>query len=194
MAAIMRSLLALLGATLSFVGAPTPALAADNLDCVDGGYSAADQARLDGFAKGFDLAAWSTQGPPADIKKMVIDRTDACAQLYGWSADAVSYALVFKMARIGLAGSEQNGALNAGHIAALRKSITPQDMQKGKLAFGQMMQARRDGTAMPSESPEMFVGRLIMRAGVPIEHATAAGGWIGATILSAYFAERFGAV
>lgn len=185
-----RSLLALLGAA-SFC-AVAPARAADNLDCVDSGYSTADQARLDGFAKSFDLAAWSTQGPPADIKEMVIDRADACAQLHGWSGEAVGYALVFKMARIGLAGSEQNGGLTAGQIAGLRKSITPQDMQKGKLVFGQMMQARRDGTAMPAESPEMFVGRLILRAGVPVEHATAAGGWIGATILSAHFAELFG--
>jgi len=187
----MRLFVALTVATLPCVGAPVRA--AENLDCVDSGYNAPDQARFGSFVKGFDLVAWAAQGPPADIMQILTTRVSDCAKSNGWSEAAARYAMAFKMARVGLAGAEGSGLLNANDLAALRKSITPADFEKGKFLFGQMSAAHRSGAKMPSESPDMFVGRLIMRSGVPAERATAAGAWIGATIMSTHFAELFGA-
>ncbi|UKK85656.1 hypothetical protein L7H23_05990 [Sphingopyxis sp. BSN-002] len=191
MAKTFRLLIALAGTALTFVGAP--AFAAENLVCVDSGYSVADEARMDGFVSGFDLVAWGKEGPPADIMQMIVARADVCSKLYGWSDEATRYAVAFKMARVGLAGSERNGVLDSNQIAGLQKSITREDVQKGKLVFGQMANAYRQGSTMLTESPDMFIGRLILRSGVPAERAAAAGGWIGATILCAHFTELFDA-
>jgi hypothetical protein len=191
MMANVRSFLALVAAALSFLCAP--AMAADDLDCVDSGYSTGDQARLDESARDFDLAAWGTKGPPADVMDIIVVRVRACATLHNWSDEAADNALAFKMARFCLEGSEQNGSLSAGHIAALRKSVTPEDMKRGKALFVEMSNATREGTSAPSDSLDMLVGRIILRSGVPVEKARLAGGWLGAIFMCAHFAALFDA-
>ena len=187
----IRSFLALLAAVWACVA--MPAWSADNLDCIDSGYGTAEQARLDSFAVGFDVVVWGTQGPPADILEMLRAKAETCAKLHDWSVEAANYAIAFKMGRIGLAGMESNGTLSADHLTRLRSALLPSDVQKGKMLMGQMATAYHEGREMPLESPDMFIGRFIVRSGVPTELAWAAGAWASAVFGCERFAELFAA-
>lgn len=188
----MAAAIAALGVTMG-----APADAAENLDCIDKGYTAEQQAVLDAYIGRFNMESWSKNGVPSEVLTVIVDRVRACASMHGWSAEAAQHALLFKLARIGVAGVETTGPLSPAQILQVRNAMTAEDKIKVRAIFGAMVKAYGEGTLerSPRETPDMFIGKLILRSGIPTttKNVRAAGGWLAASVLVEQYAEFFAA-
>ncbi len=192
---IVRHLITAIATTSALIG--VNATAAENLECINGGYSAAEQATLDNFVANFSMETWGKGGPPSEIRAVVGDRAKACAKSYRWSPEATHQAMLFKLASIGLAGVENNGPLSTDQIRLLESAMTADDKMRIRAIFDGMEKAQREGQSLdaPTRSADLFIGKLILRAGIPgsPENARAAGGWVAAKALRGRYAESFAA-
>src|SRR3546814_12496284 len=81
-----------------------------------------------------------------------------------WSSDVCSSDL-----SVGMAGVESASPLSAEQFAQLDGAMTPDDKVEIAKIFDSMRQAQAEGRIYeaPKQSPEMFIGRLILRSGIP---------------------------
>lgn len=182
------NVLARLGAcAFAFALANTSTMAAEHIDCVDSGYIAEDQATLDGYIDGFTIEAWGAGGPPSNVMTIIAARVRTCGASNGWSLDAMQDALLYKVASVGMAGVESASPLSAEQFAQLDDAMTPDDKVEIAKIFDSMRQAQAEGRIYeaPKQSPEMFIGRLILRSGIPAspENSRWAGGWLAVKTL-----------
>jgi len=174
-----------------------PAQAAENLDCMDSDYSSADQAVLDDFIAGFSMDSWAQEGVPDDLRVVLSNKAKACEAANAWSPAATQHALLFKIASVGLSGVEATSSLTPAQFGQIKKAMTPADQVRIRAIFQEMWEAQRAGrpTQATAQSADMFIGRLIVRSGIPgsSENAKVAGGWIAANVLRDQYAENFAA-
>jgi hypothetical protein len=64
-----------------------PAHAANNLDCMDSGYTPEQQAVADAFVAGVNPDNVRA-GPPADLQALVNTRSEVCGAQHGWTEGA----------------------------------------------------------------------------------------------------------
>ena len=183
----MISAIAKAGAIAALLAA-IPAAAATKIECVKGGYSAADTALFDDFvSKGMD------KGDMKAIVAPIAARAQACATENSWPAEAIIHALFYQMAALAERSVIAAPELSSADMAKMETLYTKKRVRLRQL-LGPMIEAQMTGqqTSMPKSS-EVELGLMIITGGLPADDksATYVGKVIGARMMGEISAEKF---
>lgn len=146
----------------SLLAVPASVQAADNIDCISSGYSAQEQALLDGFVADFTIDQFNDPTPPTEMVDVVGERAELCAANHGWSDAAVEAAMMMEISAL----SERGLRLSAPESAAIVDRVDT-DLSAGDRSrlWGIIDKLASDSADQPSESDFMFLGLKILQLG-----------------------------
>ena len=177
---------------------PAKAMAAENLDCLATGYSTEAQQRIDNFVGSLRLdgdIGDISPDLPDEIGSDLVSRGADCADLHGWSQQALEFAIISRFLHLFKQGLLANTPLTPIQQARLdRQLASPESEQAREIArrlIIDMFTTRRAPEL--SEADELVFARMALRVGVP---ATSPGGKFvgGYLVVSAavdHFASQF---
>lgn len=184
---------AMAAAALLMTGAP--AGAAENLGCMDAGYSAEDTATSDRFVKTFVMADWMEKGAPPDIIALISGRAGTCAEANQWSPEAIEQAIYYRMGVLLTTALEAQTPLTTAQMNRLHQMFSGPDKAKIVAIMTPAIDAAFSGEPAPEakEADQMFIGRMILRTGIAATDANASfvGSWMGGRTITEMARERF---
>ena len=128
---------------VSMTLAATPSAAAENLSCMDSGYSVADKKALATFFDEFTLEAWNEGGAlQQNVAPAVMGHARACGAANGWSSDAIMQAFIYKGVELMIKGLDAKGTLTATQTEKLRIAYQQPEGQKLPLCLEKLKRAR----------------------------------------------------
>ncbi len=172
--------------TLLLLLVPAGAQAADNLDCIDVGYSEAESASLFRFVGSYGLSDWKDDRRiDPEIEAAIVRRVKECANKHDWSYEAIMQAISYKIGEILWSGLDQNTVLEPGQMAQLRDAYSNSD----KARLIEIMRPAVDAiyssgfVPPPSDEDTRYLNEHITgRAGLPITADVTA--YVGAWLLT----------
>ncbi|MFM5932274.1 MAG: hypothetical protein ACKOPQ_15360 [Novosphingobium sp.] len=192
----MKSLLSL-AAAVSALGLALPASAATGLDCIDGGYSAADQAVLNGFDGKFTYQGADNAALTKAAVGVMAVRADACTAEKKWTLNAKRYATMHKLAVHMERAMRANGLFNAAQLTKLDALMTGSSGDVVRAALAPAVRAQLLGQPAPAQDNGQLtaVGLAIMSSGLPTDakNGDFIGQLIGARLLNEIASELFAA-
>ena len=154
-----------------------PAQAADNLDCMTSGCSAADQGLLDAFLADFDY-----RGDLAElevIEPVIAKRMTDCAAQHGWSLAARTAAVEYRRAALIREGLRLQSPATPAGLAAMDAAIAATEPE----ILGNSIEAMAaGGSAMNTRSLSVWLP-IFRASGLPMtrESGEFVGSWIAST-------------
>jgi len=173
----------------------TASRAADNLDCVSTGYTAEIAAEIDSFQGIFN--AGNGWGPelPQSVFGAVTGRAGQCAEQHGWSPEAIEDAVFFQMFSILRGGVARGTPLSSTQMQRVDQALAGPDQERLRAIVGRQVDSVLGGAEAPepTEAENMFIGRLILRAGVPVteENGHYVGAYMASVVMPQVIAARF---
>ena len=191
----MRHLFAGLALIFGAAGLPSASLAAPSIDCMDQGYSAAETADFERFYSSFRLSQLEA-GPGSEILAAVTRRSGECAEMHGWSGEAIEDAVIYRFFGVLQTALERNSPFTEVQMRRLSAAVAATDQERLGRIVRALVNAGMNGELTPeqSQSDLTFLGRILIRAGVPVTEETGrfAGALIAAWITREQVSRRFG--
>lgn len=131
-----------LAGALLFLAA-SPVAAAEQLDCMESGYSDADSATIEAFIAGFDFRRPNAPAPA--YQAVLSARAEACAAEHGWSNDAKTVALQYRRAAFMDAALRRHAPVSPEAIGRMEAALAATD--EGQVWQASCALQRRDGRA-----------------------------------------------
>lgn len=192
----MKRICAGLAMAIALTAFPATAQAAENIACIDEGYSSEEIASFSRYYDSFQFAEIE-RGPPPEILAAVTRRAGECADLHGWSGDAIEDAVFYRYSAIVLAALERNVPFTPSQMRRLNDAFAAADQARLNRIMGDIVEASMNGRPAPaqSESDNLFMGRVLLRSGVPVTERNAEyiGALIGARVMGERLRQRFAA-
>lgn len=184
----MKCISAGLAVAIALMGCPA-ALAADNLACIEEGYSGEELASFSSFYDSFQVAELEN-GPSPEIVTAVTRRAGECAELHGWSGEAIEDAVFYRFSFVLHTALERHSPLTPAQMRRVSDAVAGADQERLNRIMGDVVEAAMNGQPAPeqSESDMIFVGRVLLRSGVPMTQGN--GEYIGALIGARVMGER----
>lgn len=172
-----------------------PASAASHLECVDTGYSAQGQAAIEKFLTDFDVANFEKQSAGGAVIPVFGARAGECAGQHGWSMDAISDSVFYRMAALLEQGLRRHSPYTVEQMQRLDAALARADKDRLNRMFGPMMdmEQRSGPHAQPNPEDRMYLGMLLLSSGVPLDEKSGkfAGTLIGALVMKDIYARKF---
>lgn len=187
----------LVSAAIAMVGLAfaVPASAATHIECVDGGYSAQDTATIQKYLADFKADSFDKQSGGDKLVPIFGARAGECAGKYGWSVDAISDSVFYRMASLLEQGLNAHTPFTPEQMQKLNAALARADKDKLRRIFGPMVEPETSGknAPAPDEKDSVYLGMLLMSSGLPLDDKTGefAGALIGARTMKDIFAEKF---
>lgn len=190
----MKRISAGLAIAMALMSCPSAALAAENIACVDEGYAQEEAAALDRFYDGFQLAQLEA-GPSPEIVAAVTRRAGECADLHDWSGEAIEDAVFYRFSSIMRTALERHSPLSPSQLRRVSEAVAAADQERLNRIMGDVVEAAMNGRRTPelSDSDAIFVGRVLLRSGVPMTQGNGEyiGALIGARVMTERLRQRF---
>jgi hypothetical protein len=196
----MRNAIKLWALPLAFV-AVSPAMAAENLRCMDSGYEQqANQAQAK-FVALYDFDKWSKGEAEGATEMMdaVSKRADACADQHGWSPAAFESAVNARLGHLLYLGIERMALLSPTQFTALTKAVDEADRPRLYRMFGiskaLVDYETLDADDLPPEADQLYLLGIVQGAGINADSdlGRIAGALIAARLTRHFAVERFAA-
>lgn len=168
-----------LAAALLCLVAPSAARAAENLDCMESGYSEAGWATIEAFIAGFDFRRPNAPAPA--YQAVLSARAEACAAEHGWSTDAKTVALQYRRAAFMDAALRRHAPVSPEAIERMEAALAATDEGQVWQAFLRLAAQRRQDKQANVGALELGVLMPILDA-AGLEHNYESGQFIGAWI------------
>lgn len=155
---VLKQVSVVFGLVVTSVGAQ----AADNIGCIESGYSAQDQASLDDFVAGFTIETFEDPKPPAIIKDVLGKRAKVCAAQYGWSDDAAIAALTMQISALSERGLRRSLPEAAAVVDRVDTDLSVDDRKR---FWGIVRELGSETNEQINDDDSMFFGQSIMMLG-----------------------------
>jgi hypothetical protein len=172
-----------------------PAQAAENIACMDAGYTTEDMATLERHSAALTMDRLSG-GAPQEVISIIATRAGDCADANGWSPDAISDAVLYRSAQFLRTSLARVGPMTPAQLARFDRAVAAADQSRLRRIFGQI--ERNATNERPPEqginnSDAEFLGRIFMSSGMPMnqQFAEFGGALIAARMLGLTAQERF---
>ncbi|MBL0915216.1 MAG: hypothetical protein IBJ13_06800 [Sphingopyxis sp.] len=177
---------ALVFAPTSACSEPDQKAAAENIECVDTGYTNLESISENRFIGHYGLDDWLTAASlPPEIENSIIRRAKECADIHQWSREAAKQATYYRVGVLLSAALNTNTPLNSEQMARLREAYSGADKARITRMMIPAIDAILAGQAPPAPS-EADIGYLNQhitgRAGLPATKETK--DYIGAWLLT----------
>ncbi len=175
-----------------------PAAAEENLDCVAGGFSDAQQEVIEAFRDGYDFESARNPSATPELVAVLRERVGQCAAEHGWSEEATAAA-----ARYAGPALFADVILQAMPIEPLQKFellTNYEEVDRSALIAAFSAVARTDAFGVtPREATDAdraMVDSVVAIDGVPMqfEYGVWLGAWLTASLNRDIAAERFEAL
>lgn len=190
----MRRLM--IGATV--FGAATavvPSHAAENLECIESGYTAAEQKVFDDFYAGFSMGKLDEDGSSDAHIGAISRRAGDCAERNDWQSDAIKQAILYRMSTMLAKALELKTPLTPEQLGRLDKALAEADQEKLRSILGPQIEAGMQGNEGPemSDDDQVYLGLVVLGAGLPLDqtHSEYVGALLGARMMARIAAEKF---
>ena len=181
---------------LTLVGFSSTSSAADNLACIEQGYSAGESASFERFYESLRVENLNSDMPP-DILAAVTRQAGECADAHDWPPEAIEDAVLYRLATILRTALERRSPLTPAQMRRITEAVASADQERLGRIFGAIEEAAMNGEdePQPSDSDSVFIGRILLRSGVPMTESNAqyAGAVIGARMMGERAQQRFAA-
>lgn len=186
----MKRFWAGLAVALACTSFPPKAQAAENIACIDQGYTPDEIAEVDRYYDGFQISE-TEGGPPPELMTAITRRAGECADTHGWPPDAIEDAVFYRVSLVLRTALERRSPLTPSQMRRVTEAIAAADPSRLDRIIGGIEEAALNGAAAsePSESDSIFMGRLFLRSGVPMTQSNAE--YVGALIAARAMGERW---
>jgi hypothetical protein len=175
----------------------TPAEAADNIACVETGYSEVAQSDIDRLLSSLSLNSFKGGGLPDEMVKIVASRAQECAKIHNWSSEALQLAGLYQLGRLATGALEAKSRIPVSQLNKLREAYKTADRAIMNRVMGLSIEDKLagNGPSAPSRADQDYFTRLLVRTGIAPDDANAdfIGGWWAAQDAVDTFARRFAA-
>lgn len=182
---------AMMGAAL----AGAPAEAAANIECMDDGYSAADEKVFQDFFANFTVASMNQEGASDAYTAPIATRAANCALSNGWNEAAITNAIFYRMSVMLAAALELKSPLTKDQMTRLEDTIAKADQARLRAILGPGIEASMNSQSGPelSEEDTMYLGLVVIGAGLPQDDGIGeyVGALLGARMMAEIAAEKF---
>lgn len=173
-------------ALLLFSLTSTNVEAAENLGCMDVGYSGTELAAMDRFVEKYGLADWqAAKRLPNDIENSIATRLRYCADANAWPQRAIEQAVYYKVSILTAAAIDKNTPLSSQQMAQLRGAYSSTDSKRLMSIMLPALDAifAVEAVPVPSEDDISYLNEHITRrSGLPINNEVT--NYIGAWLLT----------
>ena len=169
---IVRMRLALL-ACVAALASPSPALAAEGLECMAQSYDADELAILKGFSPEF-LFAEDPGSPESDrVGAVVTDAVVGCQTKNDWSEDAGFYATMFEGGRVIEAAFRRSPILTPSELKTLDSALAESERPELWAVLEGIVTAEMDGRGSETTPRENYaLGTFVISIGLGQDEAT----------------------
>lgn len=190
----MRNLLigaGMAGAALASV----PSLAATNLECIEQGYTPGQDKVFNDFYASFTIASLDDEEGSNEHIAPIAARAGDCAQVHGWSPEAVTNAIFYRTSRMLAHALELKTPLMPEQMDRLNEAIANADQARLRAILVPQIEASMKGEEGPAllEQDQLYLGLIVLGAGLPLDQANSeyAGALLGARMVADIAAEKF---
>ncbi|HEV2599263.1 hypothetical protein [Sphingopyxis sp.] len=192
----MSKLVPWLGSAL-FSLASTSVEAAENLACMDAGYSDTEVAAMNRFVENYSLADWQAgKGLPNEVENLLAKHVRKCADSNEWPLRAVEQAVYYKISALTAMAIDANTPLNSQQMVRLGEAYSTADRKRLESIMLPALNAIFAVKAVPPPSPEEIEylnENITRRSGLPIntEITKYIGAWLLTRGMVDYAKQRF---
>lgn len=168
-----------------------PVQAAENLACMDGGYSAEQTTAMDAYARSVDFRALADM--PAPIAIIIENRAQTCAATHRWSAQAQTSAISYYRGAVLQRGLRANSPVTSEKLTEIDVAIDASDQAQLRRTMQRLMLFARGEGPGPDTADIGIIMPILAASGLAMsnENGTFIGAWIAARISAQDTARDF---
>jgi hypothetical protein len=134
----------------------TPAIAAERIECMDSGYSAAEMAATDAYVAGVDVSG-PAMAAPEPVLQAIRARAAACSSQHSWNAAASQHAYMYRLLSLVRAGLRRRTTLDAAVMARVDAAVDAADITQLVPALMAAADMSRGGTQLTPQQIQLIM-------------------------------------